>query len=91
MRALYNEMNQAVTAVLQNPANPYNFGLRSNKWWDFADGEEQKRAQRAEVVRSFNARQDRQTPSLQHAHTRLTAYLDKASHAYPVVSADPNW
>lgn len=43
VRALYDTMNQAVVAVLQNPASSYNFGLRFNKWAPFAlDGQDLK-------------------------------------------------
>ena len=43
MRALYIELNQAVTTTLQNPANSYNFGLRFNKWAPFKpDGQDLK-------------------------------------------------
>jgi len=76
MRALCDTMNRAVDRVLQDPANPYNFGLRFNKWAPFArDGEGVK----PEAVRAFNQWAGRQRDPLMRALERQTAYARSAA------------
>lgn len=83
MRTLYNEMKQAVDAVLQNPANPYNFGLRFNKWNEWKskpDGKfEFDKDEYQKVVQAFNQWVRSRRNDLEHALERQNAYAQSAS------------
>lgn len=81
MRALYIELNQAVTTTLQNPANSYNFGLRFNKWAPFKpDGQDLKfdKGEYQKAVEAFNEWVGRQRAVLDHALERLDVYAKTA-------------
>jgi len=82
MRALYREMNEAVEAVLQTPAAPYNFGLRFNKWAAFAvDGQDLKfgKAEYQAMTKAFQHWVGHQRPVLERALERQAAYAKAAA------------
>jgi CRISPR/Cas system CMR subunit Cmr6 (Cas7 group RAMP superfamily) len=88
MRALYREMNEAVAAVLQTQAEPYNFGLRFNKWAAFAvDGKDLKfdKAEYQAMTKAFQHWVGHQRPVLERALERQAAYAEAAARRKELV------
>lgn len=81
MRALYRELEHAVSAALSDATGPYNFGLRFNKWVSFRqegpDGTFDKN-QYQSIVDDFGRWANRQKAGLRQALDRLEAYAKTA-------------